>query len=205
MEACECCPEHASGCPPNAPLPCNDLYAPPSASSISPSGTCGGDAQLDYENGRGCPYRADCGLGCCLGEYNEWCHDNYKEGFYCENNACGGDDCCVPAGLPYFRILLGGAAGVALIVCIFIHVKLKPCAKPQQQLAPAGPSGMQMASSSSSVPMAVAQPMAMGEVVPMGSALAPVERLEQLKDMVGRGLITQAEHDAKRAEILATL
>lgn len=64
---------------------------------------------------------------------------------------------------------------------------------------------MQMASSSSSVPMAVAQPMAMGEVVPMGSAMAPVERLEQLKDMVGRGLITQAEHDAKRAEILATL
>mmetsp|Transcript_34502 Transcript_34502/g.103070 ORF Transcript_34502/g.103070 Transcript_34502/m.103070 type:complete len:307 (+) Transcript_34502:76-996(+) len=35
--------------------------------------------------------------GCCLGEGSDWCSEHYQEGFVCVNNACGLDDCCVPA------------------------------------------------------------------------------------------------------------
>ena len=34
--------------------------------------------------------------GCCLGERDDWCHNNYEKGFTCGFNACGEMDCCIP-------------------------------------------------------------------------------------------------------------
>ena len=61
------------------------------------------------------------------------------------------------------------------------------------------------------VPMAVAQPMmasAQPMSVPMASAVPvndPVEKLEKLKEMLDRGLISESEYNAKKAEIMATM
>ena len=43
----------------------------------------------------GCP-AASQGPGCCLGQHENWCAENYAAGTSCVNNACGADDCCVP-------------------------------------------------------------------------------------------------------------
>ena len=55
------------------------------------------------------------------------------------------------------------------------------------------------------VPMAVAQPMS----VPMASAVVigddAVAKLEQLKTMLDRGLITEKDFNVKKAEILASM
>ena len=81
---------------------------------------CGGAAQLRYEDGRGCPYRSDCGAGCCLSEYDGWCSDNFEEGFVCQNNACGDDDCCVPGARS--GAIMGGVIGGATFVLIILGV-----------------------------------------------------------------------------------
>ena len=57
-----------------------------------------------------------------------------------------------------------------------------------------------------SMPMTVGQPMAAAQP-PVASAVLvgdnPVGRLEQLKTMLDRGLITETEFNKKKAEILA--
>lgn len=55
----------------------------------------------DYDED-GCPgYIGGKPGGCCLGEADDWCSNNYQSGYQCENNACGDDDCCVsgPGGI----------------------------------------------------------------------------------------------------------
>ena len=48
--------------------------------------------------------------GCCLGEDEDWCHNNYVEGFICGTNACGEIDCCIPDPCPT------GMKGVELMI-----------------------------------------------------------------------------------------
>ena len=65
-----------------------------------------------------------------------------------------------------------------------------------------------MAPAAGYMPMVVAQPMAAAQL-PMASAVLvgddKVGRLEQLKTMLDRGLITEKEYNEKKAEILATV
>ena len=60
--------------------------------------------------------------------------------------------------------------------------------------------------------LGIAMPVAAAVAVPVdpvGMSLPaggdPVSRLEQLQSMLDKGLVTQAEYDAKRAEILAAM
>ena len=73
-----------------------------------------------YDGVPGCPCNPsgrdrDSG-GCCLGEYNDWCSDNYERGFICENNACGNDDCCVRNSTAVVIVALVGVAAVIAII-----------------------------------------------------------------------------------------
>ena len=57
-----------------------------------------------------------------------------------------------------------------------------------------------------SMPMSVAQPMAAAQPLVASAVLVdddPVGRLEQLKTMLDRGLVTETEFNKKKAEILA--
>ena len=80
-----------------------------------------------HDDGRGCPGGPEggCRGGCCLGAYDDYCSNNYREGFVCRNNACGDDDCCVPAGTPVGAIVGGVVVAliliVALVCCIVVY------------------------------------------------------------------------------------
>jgi len=75
-------------------------------------------AGRNYTDGRGCPPAMRAGLyevphpdgGCCLGEGEDWCHNNYEEFFTCGTNACGEIDCCIPEECPT------GMKGVELMI-----------------------------------------------------------------------------------------
>lgn len=71
---------------------------------------------------------------------------------------------------------------------------------------------MPMGHPSAVVPMAVEQPMvasAQPMSVPMAAAVLvvndPVEKLAKLKEMLDRGLLSESEYNAKKAEVLATM
>lgn len=92
---------------------------------------CDGESYSD--DGRGCP--GGCGATmCCLGEYDGWCSDNYRDGFVCENNACGDDDCCVP-GRSIGLIIGLVVAGVLFTICVSIGVAVFCCVKSANQRA----------------------------------------------------------------------
>ena len=170
-------------------------------------------------------------MGCCLREHNGWCHDNYREGFVCQNNACGDDDCCVPNIVGTLAGAVVGVIGVVgVIIGVIIVVKVKQQQQRMRTMAPAGqgvpmgswapvhrnaaqPMPPQQMGTPTALPTATLAPAAVAAVpiatavaVPIGSAnMDPVSKLEQLKSMLDRGLITEAEYGAKKAEILATM
>ena len=56
------------------------------------------EGQAPASDGRGCPGQVGgCSGDCCLDQPDNWCGQNYASGTQCVNNACGSDDCCVPA------------------------------------------------------------------------------------------------------------
>ena len=72
-------------------------------------------------------------------------------------------------------------------------------------VSPAGTGGAVQAQAVSAT-SGIAMPVAAAVAVPVDPGGGdPVLRLEQLQSMLDKGLVTQAEYDAKRAEILAAI
>jgi len=89
--------------------------------------------EIDEWDGRGCPGGPEggCSGGCCLGEYDDWCSDNYREDWHCANNACGDDDCCVPRATPIVFIVVANI--IFLLVIVGIVVACCYCRKRHRQ------------------------------------------------------------------------
>jgi len=209
----------------------------PSADSSDTAG--GGDWEHDWKEkadggAKGCPGYIDPdpyfeSRGCCLGEYDDWCNDNYAGNTRCENNACVNSDCCVPA-VTIGAIIGGVVAGLIFLICIasgviafIIFMKNKNA----RRSSPASPAAMPMVTATAVSAVTVSAtpsvsttgypvnvPYGGATAVPcMAVALTPVTPMEndsvatlaQLKDMLDKKLITQAEFHAKKAEILARM
>ena len=119
------------------------------------------------DDGRGCPGK--CSGGCCIGEDDNWCSDNYREGFVCRNNVCGDDDCCTPSPLVGIIVVLALFFCAVTIVCLTLQRCIKKGCAPREQeqartaaqsTSSAAQLGGGVAMAPVGIPMAIAQPIA---------------------------------------------
>eukprot|EP00747_Dinoflagellata_sp_TGD_P191070 gnl/TRDRNA2_/TRDRNA2_53932_c0_seq2.p1 gnl/TRDRNA2_/TRDRNA2_53932_c0~~gnl/TRDRNA2_/TRDRNA2_53932_c0_seq2.p1 ORF type:complete len:304 (+),score=23.80 gnl/TRDRNA2_/TRDRNA2_53932_c0_seq2:25-912(+) len=122
------CPEESSGsgcCMDQDADWCKNNYA---ESTWCLAGACDNEDCCVYQDTTqdGCPLAspgpglAAPGPGCCLGKAADWCERNYHPNTWCQNNACGEDDCCVHS--PMLPVFIFVQLGITLFIWLAIGV-----------------------------------------------------------------------------------